>query len=227
MHSPYVQTELSIPDGFPWTSFSASKLQLQINFRSWADKDTFVSPSVADTLVEGKTLPGAALKEGSVILPDAARSAVLRQTQYDADDPRPAPIGMDVFTSTENEGSLETKWRFINSDYQSRMVVEYAVLYSTLTKCLDHLMLCICSPFTFLHNATHQENKHSYGILDKPLIHFCALTMVHKLVEQLSSFCCATWHICTLDTGWTEDWAALTGQQLKQYKSNFTLHLTN
>lgn len=128
MHSPYVQTELSIPDGFPWISFSASKLQLQINFRSWADKDTFVSPSVAE--VEGKTLPGAALKEGSVILPDAARSAVLRQTQYDADDPRPAPIGIDVFTSTENEGSLETKWRFIIVITSQKWL--YSMLYLSL-----------------------------------------------------------------------------------------------
>lgn len=56
-----------------------------------------------------------------------------------------------------------------------------------------------CSPFKFLHNATHQENKHTYGILDKPLIHFRDLTMVHKPVEQLSSFCCAAWHIWTLN----------------------------
>lgn len=53
--------------------------------------------------------PEAAVTEDSEILPVAARSAVQRQTQYDADDPRPAPMGIDVFTSTENEGSLKSK----------------------------------------------------------------------------------------------------------------------
>ena len=36
----------------------------------------------------------------------AARSAAERQVQYEADDPRPAPTGIDVFTSTEKEQSL-------------------------------------------------------------------------------------------------------------------------
>ena len=44
------------------------------------------------------------------IFPVMARRAVERQTQYDAEDPRPAPTGIDVFTSTENEGRLRTKY---------------------------------------------------------------------------------------------------------------------
>lgn len=44
------------------------------------------------------------------IFPVMARRAVERQTQYDAEDPRPAPTGIDVFTSTENEGHLRTQY---------------------------------------------------------------------------------------------------------------------
>lgn len=47
--------------------------------------------------------------EGCEIFPVTARRAVERQTQYDADDPKPAPTGKDVFTTTENEGTLEKK----------------------------------------------------------------------------------------------------------------------
>ena len=47
--------------------------------------------------------------EGCEIFPVTARRAVERQTQYDADDPKPAPTGKDVFTTTENEGTLEKR----------------------------------------------------------------------------------------------------------------------
>ena len=81
-----------------------------------------------------------------------------------------------------------------------RTVACYTLLYTNFSYMFGSSKRnFVCSPFKFLHNATHQENKHTYRILDKPFIHFRDLTMVHKLVEQLSSFCCATWHIWTLD----------------------------
>ena len=43
---------------------------------------------------------------GKGIFPEAARSAVDKQTEYEAEDPRPAPIGIVVLTSMEKEGSL-------------------------------------------------------------------------------------------------------------------------
>ena len=81
---------------------------LHINARSWQDRVTAIwlvaLGEVPDLLGWIGKSPVVIWATG--ILCATARSAVDRQTQYDAEEPRPAPIGIDVFNSTEKEPSL-------------------------------------------------------------------------------------------------------------------------